>query len=207
MANTKAIRPSRAAFVHRRQLAGSRAAGARSGSASSRVRRRRSREGVRRCGVRVADRVAGSARRSLSAAGCSSSGKSGDADPRRRRDRRLPPTRPAQHRGCGTDGDRARDRRYPRHPDERDARVVQVAVRIPGDRVLHAGHRDVVQRRRARSAKTASGRCSRARRRRTRPRLIVRTPVDPKKFNGTVIVEWLNVTSGRERNAIARAMA
>ena len=29
-------------------------------------------------------------------------------------------------------------------------------------------------------------------------RLIVRTPVDPKKFNGTVIVEWLNVTSGRD---------
>ena len=29
-------------------------------------------------------------------------------------------------------------------------------------------------------------------------RLIVRTPVDPRKFNGTVIVEWLNVTSGRD---------
>ena len=29
-------------------------------------------------------------------------------------------------------------------------------------------------------------------------RLIVRAPVDPKKFNGTVIVEWLNVTSGRD---------
>jgi hypothetical protein len=29
-------------------------------------------------------------------------------------------------------------------------------------------------------------------------RLIVRTPVNPKKFNGTVIVEWLNVTSGRD---------
>jgi len=29
-------------------------------------------------------------------------------------------------------------------------------------------------------------------------RLIVRTPTDPKRFNGTVIVEWLNVTSGRD---------
>jgi hypothetical protein len=29
-------------------------------------------------------------------------------------------------------------------------------------------------------------------------RIIVRTPVDPKKFNGTVIVEWLNVTAGRD---------
>ena len=29
-------------------------------------------------------------------------------------------------------------------------------------------------------------------------RLIVRTPVDPSKFNGTVIVEWLNVTAGRD---------
>ena len=29
-------------------------------------------------------------------------------------------------------------------------------------------------------------------------RIIVRAPVDPKKFNGTVIVEWLNVTSGRD---------
>ena len=29
-------------------------------------------------------------------------------------------------------------------------------------------------------------------------RLIVRTPLDPKKFNGSVIVEWLNVTSGRD---------
>jgi hypothetical protein len=29
-------------------------------------------------------------------------------------------------------------------------------------------------------------------------RLIVRTPADPKRFNGTVIVEWLNVTSGRD---------
>ncbi len=29
-------------------------------------------------------------------------------------------------------------------------------------------------------------------------RLIVRAPVDPKKFNGSVIVEWLNVTSGRD---------
>lgn len=29
-------------------------------------------------------------------------------------------------------------------------------------------------------------------------RLIVRTPTDPAKFNGTVIVEWLNVTSGRD---------
>jgi len=29
-------------------------------------------------------------------------------------------------------------------------------------------------------------------------RLIVRTPIDPKRFNGTVIVEWLNVTAGRD---------
>ena len=29
-------------------------------------------------------------------------------------------------------------------------------------------------------------------------RLLVRTPVDPKKFNGTVIVEWFNTTSGRD---------
>lgn len=29
-------------------------------------------------------------------------------------------------------------------------------------------------------------------------RLLVRTPVDPKKFNGTVIVEWFNTTAGRD---------
>jgi hypothetical protein len=29
-------------------------------------------------------------------------------------------------------------------------------------------------------------------------RLLVRTPTDPKKFNGTVIVEWFNTTSGRD---------
>ncbi len=29
-------------------------------------------------------------------------------------------------------------------------------------------------------------------------RIIVRTPKDPTKFNGTVVVEWLNVTSGRD---------
>jgi hypothetical protein len=29
-------------------------------------------------------------------------------------------------------------------------------------------------------------------------RIIVRTPTDPAKFNGTVIVEWLNVTAGRD---------
>lgn len=31
-----------------------------------------------------------------------------------------------------------------------------------------------------------------------RTRLLVRRPVDPKKFNGTVIVEWDNVTSGHD---------
>jgi alpha/beta hydrolase family protein len=29
-------------------------------------------------------------------------------------------------------------------------------------------------------------------------RMIVRAPIDPKKFNGTVIVEWLNVSAGRD---------
>ncbi len=29
-------------------------------------------------------------------------------------------------------------------------------------------------------------------------RMIVRTPTDPKKFNGTVVVEWLNETAGRD---------
>jgi hypothetical protein len=29
-------------------------------------------------------------------------------------------------------------------------------------------------------------------------RMIVRAPTDPKKFNGTVIVEWLNVSAGRD---------
>jgi Alpha/beta hydrolase domain len=29
-------------------------------------------------------------------------------------------------------------------------------------------------------------------------RILVRTPNDPKKFNGTVVVEWLNVTAGRD---------
>jgi hypothetical protein len=32
-------------------------------------------------------------------------------------------------------------------------------------------------------------------------RLLVRYPSDPRKFNGTVIVEWLNVTSGRDADA------
>jgi hypothetical protein len=32
-------------------------------------------------------------------------------------------------------------------------------------------------------------------------RLLVRTPTDPAKFNGTVIVEWLNVTAGRDSDA------
>jgi hypothetical protein len=31
-----------------------------------------------------------------------------------------------------------------------------------------------------------------------RARLLVRRPVDPKKFNGTVVVEWNNVTSGHD---------
>ncbi|WP_374113490.1 alpha/beta hydrolase domain-containing protein [Frankia sp. AgB1.8] len=31
-----------------------------------------------------------------------------------------------------------------------------------------------------------------------RTRLLVRTPADPKKFNGTVFVEWLNVSSGQD---------
>jgi Alpha/beta hydrolase domain len=31
-------------------------------------------------------------------------------------------------------------------------------------------------------------------------RLIVARPVDPRKFNGTVVVEWLNVTSGTDAN-------
>jgi hypothetical protein len=30
----------------------------------------------------------------------------------------------------------------------------------------------------------------------------VRRPVDPKKFNGTVIVEWVNVTSGYNNDAL-----
>ena len=34
-----------------------------------------------------------------------------------------------------------------------------------------------------------------------RTRLLVRTPSDPRKFNGTVIVEWLNVTAGRDSDA------
>jgi hypothetical protein len=29
-------------------------------------------------------------------------------------------------------------------------------------------------------------------------RILVRTPTDPKKFNGTVVVEWFNTTSGRD---------
>jgi hypothetical protein len=29
-------------------------------------------------------------------------------------------------------------------------------------------------------------------------RMVVRTPADPKKFNGTVVVEWLNETAGRD---------
>jgi hypothetical protein len=29
-------------------------------------------------------------------------------------------------------------------------------------------------------------------------RLLVRAPIDPKRFNGTVIVEWLNVSAGRD---------
>ncbi|MDP9842716.1 hypothetical protein J2853_001927 [Streptosporangium lutulentum] len=29
-------------------------------------------------------------------------------------------------------------------------------------------------------------------------RMVVRAPIDPKKFNGTVVVEWLNVTAGRD---------
>ena len=29
-------------------------------------------------------------------------------------------------------------------------------------------------------------------------RMIVRAPIDPRKFNGTVIVEWLNVSAGRD---------
>ena len=29
-------------------------------------------------------------------------------------------------------------------------------------------------------------------------RMVVRTPTDPKKFNGTVVVEWLNETAGRD---------
>jgi hypothetical protein len=29
-------------------------------------------------------------------------------------------------------------------------------------------------------------------------RMIVRTPTDPKKFNGTVVIEWLNETAGRD---------
>ncbi len=29
-------------------------------------------------------------------------------------------------------------------------------------------------------------------------RLLVRRPTDPSKFNGTVVVEWLNVTSGMD---------
>jgi hypothetical protein len=32
-------------------------------------------------------------------------------------------------------------------------------------------------------------------------RILVRTPSDPSKFSGTVIVEWLNVTSGRDSDA------
>jgi hypothetical protein len=32
-------------------------------------------------------------------------------------------------------------------------------------------------------------------------RLLVREPTDPKKFNGTVVVEWLNVTAGRDSDA------
>ncbi|WP_371778140.1 alpha/beta hydrolase domain-containing protein [Streptosporangium subroseum] len=29
-------------------------------------------------------------------------------------------------------------------------------------------------------------------------RMVVRAPIDPKRFNGTVVVEWLNVTAGRD---------
>jgi hypothetical protein len=29
-------------------------------------------------------------------------------------------------------------------------------------------------------------------------RMVVRTPTDPKKFNGTVVIEWLNETAGRD---------
>jgi hypothetical protein len=31
-----------------------------------------------------------------------------------------------------------------------------------------------------------------------RTRMLVRAPVDPKRFNGTVVVEWLNVSAGRD---------
>ena len=44
----------------------------------------------------------------------------------------------------------------------------------------------------------ASGRWRRATKAAYKTRIIVRTPVDPKKFNGSVIVEWLNVTAGRD---------
>ncbi len=32
-------------------------------------------------------------------------------------------------------------------------------------------------------------------------RILVRRPTNPKKFNGTVVVEWLNVSGGRRRRA------
>ena len=34
-----------------------------------------------------------------------------------------------------------------------------------------------------------------------RTRLLVRRPSNPARFNGTVVVEWLNVTSGTELSA------
>jgi len=34
-------------------------------------------------------------------------------------------------------------------------------------------------------------------------RLLVRRPLDPARFNGTVIVEWLNVTSGFDIDIVA----
>ena len=45
---------------------------------------------------------------------------------------------------------------------------------------------------------TGNGRWCRTRRRRDTTRVVVYRPINPRKFNGTVVVEWLNVSGGLE---------
>ena len=72
------------------------------------------------------------------------------------------------------------------------------AVRLPRVRVLHAGNRDRATTRSGALGEDGKWSVTPGTKAAYKTRLIVRTPVDPKKFNGTVIVEWLNVTSGRD---------
>ncbi len=103
------------------------------------------------------------------------------------------PSVPTAYRGAATlsrtDHHRPRDR-APFRPASRPR-----PERLRGTGVLRLRHRDAPSRRRPRPV-TAGGRSHRRPSAPYRTRILVRRPTDPARFNGTVVVEWMNVSAG-----------